>query len=42
MHFKMKNEMSEFFTNFIQFGHADFKYGDEIWPSRQNFAQIKL
>ena len=43
MHFKMEKQMSEiFFTVFIQFGHADFKYGGEIWPSRQSFAQIKL
>ena len=42
MHFKSKNQMSEFFTDFIQFEHVDFKYVREIWPSRQNFVQIKL
>ena len=38
MHVKSKNQRS----GLIQFGHADFKYVGEIWPSRQNFAQIKL
>jgi len=42
MHFKIKTEISNFFTDFIQFEHADFNYRDEIWPTRQNFAQIKL
>jgi len=39
---KVKIRCLKFVTDFIQFGHADFKYVVEIWPSRQNFAQMKL